>query len=101
MNTPARPVDDARHAVANVLPLRRYRSLDRTQFEAQRDHPLLGAVVQIALEAAAGLVSCGDDAGTRRGELRAGLRVGDRGGDEVGEIPDPRLGFRRQRFGLR
>jgi hypothetical protein len=42
----------------------RYRCLDRAQFQTERDNPLLRTVVEIALEAAAGLVACGDDART-------------------------------------
>ena len=57
-------VDDVGQLVAQLLLFCRYRRLDRTQFETERDNALLCTVVKIAFEAAADLIAGGDDAGT-------------------------------------
>ena len=57
-------VDDVGHLVAQLLVFCGYRCLDRAQFQTERDNALLRTVVKVALEAAAGLVACGDDART-------------------------------------
>jgi hypothetical protein len=58
--------------------------------DGQVGQPLLSAVVEVALDAPAGLVGGGGDPGPRRGELRAQLGVveGDRElrGDEVDRV---------------
>ena len=59
--------------------------------------PLLGGVVQIAYDAAAGVVVGRDETGPRGDELVARLGVRDRGGNELGEVRDSRLGVRRER----
>jgi hypothetical protein len=77
----------------------RHRRLRRAQLQRQRDQPLLGAVVQVALDAAPGLVGGGDDAGARGRQLGLRLGVRDRGGDQLGEVGQARLGVGRQRLG--
>jgi hypothetical protein len=59
--------------------------LGRAQREAERDQALLGAVVQVAFDAAPGLVGSGDDPRAGGGELGAAVGVGDRGADGLGE----------------
>jgi len=61
---PDETVDDVGHLIAQLLLLLRYGRLGRAQFEAERDDALLRTVVEIAFEAASGLVAGGDDAGT-------------------------------------
>ena len=50
------------------------------------DEPLLGAVVEVADDAAAGLVGGGEEARPRGDELVAAVGVGDRGRDQLGEL---------------
>ena len=64
---------------------RRHRRLRLLQPQAERDQPLLGAVVQIALDPGAGGIVDGHDPRPGRGQLGLGLRVGDRGGGQFGE----------------
>ena len=66
--------------------------LRRPQLHREGDQPLLGAVVQVALDPAAGVVGRGDDPGPRRGQLGLALGVRDRAGDQLGEARQPRLG---------
>ena len=87
---------DIRNLIPERLQLRWHRSLGGAEFESQGDEPLLSAVVQIAFEAAPGVIAGCDNPGARSGELRAGLGVGDRGRCQVREVPDPLLGVRRQ-----
>jgi len=77
--------------------LRRHRRPGDAQPQREGDQLLLGAVVQIALDAAPGLVGGGDDARPGGGERGLGLGVGDGGGNQVGEAGQPRLGVHRQR----
>jgi hypothetical protein len=58
--------------------LRGHGGLDQAQLEAERDQSLLGAVVQVALDPAPGVVGGGDDPGPGRGELGAAVGVRDR-----------------------
>ena len=69
----------------------------RPQPQGQRDEALLGAVVQVVLDAPAGLIRGGDDPRARGHQLSPALRVRDRGGHQVGELGHPLLGIRRQR----
>jgi hypothetical protein len=55
--------------------VRRYRRLRRAQPQGERDQPLLGAVVQVALDTAAGVIGGGHDPRPRRGELGIELDV--------------------------
>ena len=57
-------VDDVGQLPAQLLLLCRHRRLDGTQFQTERNNALLRTVVEIAFEAAAGLVGGRDDAGT-------------------------------------
>ncbi len=68
------------------------------QVQGEGDQALLRAVVQIALDAAAGGVGGGDDPcpGCSQGGLRLG--VGDRGGGQFSEAGQSRLGVGRQRL---
>jgi hypothetical protein len=52
---------------------------------------LLGAVVQVPFEPAAGIVAGRHDPGPRRGELGARLSVGDRGRHQIRKVANPRL----------
>jgi hypothetical protein len=65
--------------------LRGHGGLGQAQLEAERDQSLLGAVVQVALDPAPGVVGGGDDPGPGRGELGAAVGVRDRCADELGE----------------
>src|SRR6185437_12771117 len=76
----------------------RHRRPRLLQAKAERDQPLLGAVVQIALDPAAGGIVDGHDPRPGGGQLGLGLRVGDRGGGQIGKAGQPRLGIRRQRL---
>ena len=58
----------------------------RAQRQAERDEPLLDAVVEVALDPPARLVRGGDDPSARRGELGLAFRVRDCGRDELGEL---------------
>ena len=64
-----------------------YRRLRRAQPQRQRDQPLLGAVVQVAFDPAAGVVGGGHDPRPRGGELGIQLGVvegdGELAGDEL------------------
>ncbi len=79
---------------------RRDLGLDEPQPDRDRDEPLLGAVVQVALDAAALGVAGLDDAQPRGGELVARLRARDGQRDQLGERLQAVLRPRRQRLGL-
>ena len=68
----------------------------RTQRQRQRDEALLGAVVQVALDAPAALIRCGDNPRARGHQLSPALRIRHRCRDQVGELRHPLLGVRRQ-----
>ena len=80
---------------------RLHRGLRGARLQGQGDQALLGAVVQIPLEASAGLVGGGHDPRPGGGQLRLRLGVRDCGGDQLGEAGQPGLGVRRQRLHLR
>ena len=84
-------------SASSSLELGRDGRLRRAQLQRERDEPLLGAVVQVALDAAPRLVGGGDDARARRLQLGPALGVGDGGGDELGESAEALLGSRRRR----
>ena len=65
------------------------------QLERDGDEPLLGAVVEVALEPAALLVAGLDEPRARRDEVGAGLGAGDRERGELAERAEPVLGVRR------
>jgi hypothetical protein len=69
---PTRP-DDLVEVRLEFGKLRRDRGLRAAQLEGERHEPLLGAVVEIALDPAPGVVGGGHDARPRRGHLRLGL----------------------------
>ena len=52
--------------------------------------------MQIALQAASGIIAGRDDARAGGGECRVGFGIGDGGSDEFGELGDPMLCVRRQ-----
>ena len=54
--------------------IRRHLGLRHTKLQRKRDKPLLGAVVQVAFDLAAGLIGGGDDPRARRGKL--GIQLG-------------------------
>jgi hypothetical protein len=68
------------------------------QADRKSHEPLLGAVVQIALEPAPFGVACLDDAKPRRRELLARLRARHREGHERREAGEPAFRLRRQRL---
>jgi hypothetical protein len=76
----------------------RHRFLGHAHPQRGCDEPLLGAVVEIALETASGLVSGNDDARARCGQRRLRLGVRDGGRDELGKAGEPGLGVVRHRF---
>ena len=86
------PVATPDSCVAEVVPLRGKVRLRRAHRQAERDEPLLRAVVEVALDPPARLVRCGDDASARRRELGLAFRVRDRGRDELGELLQSLLG---------
>ena len=65
------------------------------------DQALLGSVVQVAHDPPAFLVGGRHDPRPRRRQLGPGLDVRDRRRDQLGELPQARLGVRRQRPALR
>ena len=73
--------------------------LGDTEQQRRRHEPLLGAVVQVALEPPPLLVAGSDDAGARRLQVLAGLRARDGERDEVAERGEPDLAARRQWIG--
>ena len=80
-----------------LVSLGRHRRFRQLQFQSEGDQPLLGAVMQIALDALPRLVGGGHDPGARGGQLRLALGVGEGGSDELGEAGQPRLGVGGQR----
>ena len=72
----------------------------RPKFQAQRDKPLLGSVVDIAFQAASGVVGGSHNPRPRGDQLRAGGRGGNCGRDQLGELDDASFGIRRQRLGF-
>jgi hypothetical protein len=55
------PQRDARQHAPKVAPVGRGLGLRVAHRQSERDQPLLGAVVEVALDPAAGLVGGGDD----------------------------------------
>ena len=66
--------------------------------ERDGDEPLLGAVVEVALEAPAGGVAGLDDARARGGQLVARVGARERERDELGEALEALLGVRGERL---
>ena len=64
--------------------------IEHPQAQRQRHEPLLGSVMEVALDASARGVRGLDDPRPRRGELLTRVRVGERRGDQLGEAADPR-----------
>ena len=73
--------------------------LRHAEKEGRRDEPLLGAVVQVALEPPALLVAGPHDPRARRLQVLACLRARDRERDEVAERGEPHFGVGGQRVG--
>ena len=73
--------------------------LRHAEEERRRDEPLLGTVVQVALEPPALLVAGPHDPRARRLQILTCLRARDRERDEVAEGGEPHLGVGRQRVG--
>ena len=67
------------------------------QHQRERDEPLLRAVVQVALEPPALLVAGLDEPRARGDQVRARLRARHRQRHQLAELPEPVLGFRRER----
>ena len=84
----------SRAACGSVSSLR----ADHAQPERDRDEPLLGAIMQVALEPPALGVADLHDARPGGGQLRVGVRVGQRLGDQVGEVAEPLLQALGQRI---
>ena len=70
----------------------RHHGLRGTQVQPERHETLLGAVVQVAFDAAASLVTCGDNTGAGGGELGSALGICDRRRHEDREGTEARLG---------
>ena len=64
--------------------------LGGAQVEGEGDQALLGAVVQVAFDAAAGGIGGGHDPRPGGGQGGLGFGVGDRGGGQFGEPGQPR-----------
>ncbi len=92
------PGGDVLELRPELAELRWYIRLSPPQLEPERDEPLLGSVVQVALDPAPRLVGGGDDARSRRPQLGLALGVGDRGGDELRKSAQARLRSRRRRL---
>ena len=75
--------------------------LDEPQLERQRDEALLGAVVEVALEAAALGVAGLDEPRPRGGELLARVGVRQRLGHQLGEVAQAPLGASSRSRGSR
>jgi hypothetical protein len=71
------------------------------QPKAQRNQPLLGAVMQVAFQTAARIIGGRHDADARGDQLVAGGGIGDRGRDQIGEIGHAPIDIRGQRLGSR
>ena len=67
------------------------------QVQGEGDQALLGAVVQVALDTAAGRIGGGHDPCPRGCQRGLGLGVGDRGSGQLGEPRQPGLGASRHR----
>lgn len=66
--------------------------LGEREGEERVDEPLLGSVVEVALQPAAGLVGGRHDARARGGEVRLVFGACDRGGGELCELHEALLG---------
>ena len=82
---------DPRQLAVELGQLGRHGGLRGAELEPERDEPLLGAVVQVALELPPRLVGRGDDAGARRREV----------GGEARQVVDEDARRRRRRRGTR
>ena len=71
--------------------------LEKPKAQRERDEPLLGAVVKIALDASPRGVRGLDDPRARGGQLLTRIHVRERRGDQLGEAADPHLGPGRER----
>jgi hypothetical protein len=78
LDRPVQLVGDPADLPLQLGQLRGHGGLGQAQLEAERDQSLLGAVVQVALDPAPGVVGGGDDPGPGRGELGAAVGVRDR-----------------------
>jgi hypothetical protein len=74
-------------------------ALDEPQLQSERDEPLLGAVVEVALEAAALLEPRLQDPQARGVELLARLGALEAERDELGEVAEAPLGVGPERVG--
>ena len=91
-------LDDARQRALELAELRGHPCLRRAQLQPERDEPLLGAVVQIALDPPPRLIGGGDDPRPRGHQLGAGLGVRDGRGDELREARETRFGVPGERL---
>ena len=89
------PVDDATELGRQLAGGGWHRRLRGTQLQRQRDQVLLGAVVEVALDPAAGGVGGGHDPGPGGPERGLGLGVGQGGADQLAEAGQPLLGAGR------
>jgi hypothetical protein len=64
-------VGNVRQLALELAELRRHRHLHRAQLQPERDEPLLGAVVQIALDPPTGLISAATTRAREAAEGRA------------------------------
>lgn len=81
-------VDGAIDLAAYLFGAGRNVRLDGAQLQAERDDPLLRAVVEVAFQCPPCRVGGGDHAGTGSGELGSDLVVDHRSGRQIGEIRD-------------
>src|SRR6266498_4574134 len=86
---------DPLEASVRIRELSRDPRTDRLQIQTEGDEPLLGPVVEVALDAPPCFVASGDDSCARGDQFRARGRIRDRGRDQLGEARYPSLRTRR------
>ena len=82
------------HQLGRLLPVLVELCLRDAEQQRRRDEPLLGAVVEVALEPPPLLVAGPDDPGSRRLQILPGLCARDGERDQVAERGEAELGVR-------
>src|SRR5919198_209522 len=95
------PRGDSRHLCTKLPPVRRDVRLRGPQRKAQCDEPLLRAVVDVSLDAPAGLVRRSNDAPARSPQPGLAPCIRYCGRDEVSEVLEPLLGVARELLPVR
>src|SRR5512132_1719374 len=87
---------DPRQTGMRILLLRGNAGVHGLHVEAERDEPLLRAVMEVALDSPPSLVAGRDDSCARGDQLRTGGRIRDSRRYQLREACDPLLGASRQ-----